>query len=91
MAPALELASKEGMGVIAMKVARAVYPGPGRGEVEPNRIDALNHEINGDWSLPQKAYLWALKNDRISAVISNMVTHQHVRENLTLPRRVERV
>lgn len=81
----LEIAAKKGIGVIAMKVARAVYPGPGRDAADASRISTVNSEITGNWSLPQKAYLWALKNPRISAVISNMVTHDHVRENLILP------
>jgi len=82
----LQRAASNGVGVIAMKVARAVNPGPGRGSVDPSRIDSVNSEIQGDWSLPQKAYLWALKNPHINAVISNMVTHDHVKENLILPK-----
>jgi len=86
---ALEKAAKKGIGVIAMKVARAVHPGPGRGEVDPSRITNINAAVEGSWKLPQKAYLWALKNPNISAVISNMVTHDHVRDNLILPQAVK--
>ncbi len=82
----LEEAAKKGIGVIAMKVARPVNPGVGRDPADPSRIEAINSKIEGNWSVPQKAYLWALKNPHISTVISNMVTHEHVRENLILPK-----
>lgn len=91
MSSALQLAAEEQFGVIAMKVARAVYPGPGRGNVDTSRIDALNAEVSGEWKLPQKAYLWALRNRRIGAVISNMVNHQQVQDNLILPEAAEQL
>ncbi len=82
----LERAAKKGIGVIAMKVARPVNPGVGRDPADPSRVETINSKVEGNWSVPQKAYLWALKNPHISTVISNMVTHDHVRENLILPK-----
>lgn len=82
----LEQAAKKGIGVIAMKVARPVNPGLGRDPADSSRIEKIDSEIEGNWSVPQKAYLWALKNPHISTVISNMVTHDHVQENLILPK-----
>lgn len=73
------------LGVIAMKVARPVFPGPGKGEVDPARRRRLDRAIQGDWSIPQRAYLWALRNKNLAAVISNMVNADQVRDNLTLP------
>jgi aryl-alcohol dehydrogenase-like predicted oxidoreductase len=73
------------LGVIAMKVARAVYPGTGRGEADPSRIEKLESIVEGSWSVPQKAYLWGLSNTNLSAVISNITDDQHLEENLKLP------
>ena len=78
-------AKKHDLGVIAMKVARTVYPGGGRGEVDPKRIEKLEAVVDGPWSLPQKAYLWGLGNDNLSAVISNITNEQQLEENLKLP------
>ncbi len=78
-------AHDQGIGVIAMKVARPVHPGPGRGPVDPNRIEKIKPAISGTWSIPQKAYLWALKNPYLSAAISNMTNLEQVEANLKLP------
>jgi hypothetical protein len=49
------------------------------------RAEKLNRLIPGeDMKLPVKAYLWALQNPRLSAVISNLWDEQHVRENLSV-------
>jgi aryl-alcohol dehydrogenase-like predicted oxidoreductase len=82
---ALSRAHSRDLGVIAMKVARPVFPGPRRGPADPSRVRLLEREIQGDWSVPQRAYLWALRNKNLSAVISNMVDADQVRENLVLP------
>ncbi|MHC4406520.1 MAG: aldo/keto reductase [Planctomycetota bacterium] len=82
---ALSHAHSSDLGVIAMKVARPVFPGPGRGPADPSRVRLLEREIQGDWSVPQRAYLWALRNKNLSAVVSNMVNADQVRENLILP------
>jgi aryl-alcohol dehydrogenase-like predicted oxidoreductase len=73
------------VGVIAMKVARTVYPGDGRREPDPKRIEKLAAIIDGPWSVPQKAYLWGLSNDNLSAVISNITNDHQLEENLKLP------
>jgi len=85
MEKALAKASASGVGVIAMKVARAVFPGEGRAPAATERIEKIQSKVEGDWSVPQKAYLWALRNSHIDAVISNMEKHQHVTDNLVLP------
>ena len=78
-------AKQADVGVIAMKVARPVYPGPNRGTGDAEAAQRLERMIPGEWSTPQRAYLWALRNQNLSAVISNMVTADHVRENIGLP------
>lgn len=86
MDEAIRQAYQSGMGVIGMKVAMAVAtqheelrPLPGW------RAEKLNQLIpDDDMKLPVKAYLWALQNPRISAVISNLWDEQHVRENLSV-------
>ena len=82
---ALAEAHSRDFGVIAMKVARPVFPGRGRGTADPARLRLLDREIQGDWSVPQRAYLWALRNKNLSAVVSNMVNADQVRDNLILP------
>jgi aryl-alcohol dehydrogenase-like predicted oxidoreductase len=78
-------AKSRGLGVIAMKVARTVHPGKGRGNGDPKRIEKLDAIVKGSWSVPQKAYLWGLSNDNLSAVISNMTDDAQLEENLKLP------
>jgi aryl-alcohol dehydrogenase-like predicted oxidoreductase len=82
---ALKQANKNGVGVVAMKVARAVNPGRGRGNVDASRIQKIQSAVPGAWSIPQKAYLWALKNPHLSAAISNMTNLEQVEANLKLP------
>lgn len=84
--PAINEAEQKGVGVIAMKVARPIYPGINRGPVDPERARLLEAKIDGKWSLPQKAYLWALANKKLSAVIANMVDDEQVAQNLPLPK-----
>jgi aryl-alcohol dehydrogenase-like predicted oxidoreductase len=83
---AIRQAHQSGMGVIGMKVAMAVATQ--HEELRPLpawRGEKLNRLIPGDdMKLPVKAYLWALQNPRISAVISNLWDEQHVRENLSV-------
>jgi predicted aldo/keto reductase-like oxidoreductase len=40
--------------------------------------------VPGDDKPPVKAYLWALQNPNISAVISNLWDEQHLNENLSV-------
>lgn len=81
----IELAKESGMGIIAMKAAMAVAtqhealkPIPGW------RIQKVERIVPGDMKPPVKAYLWALQNPNISAVISNLWSEQYVNENLSV-------
>jgi aryl-alcohol dehydrogenase-like predicted oxidoreductase len=81
---AIARASKSDVGVIAMKVARPVFPGPGGGEPNSAGLKRLEAETPGPLSVPKKAYLWVLKNPNVTAVISDMVNQKLVDENLPL-------
>lgn len=76
-------AYRKDFGIVAMKVARPVNPGRPR-DIPQSRLDKLNHVIPGDMSIPKKAYLWALQNPNITAVISEMGDADLVRDNLSL-------
>ncbi len=80
----LSEAYRRNVGVIAMKVARSVFSGNSKVPVPKNRTEKLNHVIPGDMKIPMKAYLWALQNQNISCVISNMENVTQVSENLSL-------
>jgi predicted aldo/keto reductase-like oxidoreductase len=80
---ALERARKEDLGVIAMKVARPVHPGRNQ-PVDERKVRIVEGSITGSLKLPQKAYLWALRNPNISGVISEMINAEHVRDNVPL-------
>ena len=82
-------AKERDLGVIAMKVARAVHPGKGRGEADPARIEKLEAIVSGNLSVPQKAYVWGLRNENLSAVIANMVDDEQLQDNLKLPAMVD--
>lgn len=83
--PALEKAKKAGVGVVAMKVARAVYNGRGDGtQDDPARVARMHELVPGSLKVPQKAYLWGLRNENLSAVISNMTDLAMVDDNLPL-------
>lgn len=81
--PALERARRNHLGVIAMKVARPVYPSPQR-PAEPERIRKMEEAFPEPGKLPHRAYLWAIRNPNLSAVISEMVNSTMVQENLPL-------
>lgn len=84
VAPALERAHKEDFGIVAMKVARPVYTGRTSQPASAERVARLNQAFPGDLKVPQRAYLWALRNPNLSAVISELVNAHLVRENLPL-------
>ncbi len=86
MDEAIRQAHKAEMGVIGMKVAMAVATQHESLRPLPAwRGEKLNQLIPGDdMKLPVKAYLWALQNPRVSAVISNLWDDQHVNENLSV-------
>ncbi len=82
---AIDKAKKADLGVIAMKVARPVHSGGGnRPAPPPERIEKLQAAIPGSLKVPQKAYVWALKNPSLTAVISEMGNAALVDDNVPL-------
>lgn len=82
---AIRKAFDAGIGVIGMKVAMAVATQHEQLKPLPAWREAkLNMIVPGDMKAPVKAYLWALQNPRISAVISNMWDENQIRENLSV-------
>jgi aryl-alcohol dehydrogenase-like predicted oxidoreductase len=78
-------ATDRGLGIIGMKVAMAVATHHKSLQPVPHwRIDKVQRIVPGEMKAPMKAYLWALQNPRISAVISNLWDETFVRENLSL-------
>ena len=85
---ALAEARKKDLGVIAMKAARPVWNGRGAGAPDdPARQALIQKAMPGDLKIPQKAYLWALRNPAVAAVNSEMVNAEMVRDNLPLAAR----
>ncbi len=83
--PAIQKAARAGMGIIAMKAAAAINPISESLKPVPEwRIAKLNHTLPGDMPLIQKAYLWALQNPYISAVISEIPFKEAIAENLSV-------
>jgi aryl-alcohol dehydrogenase-like predicted oxidoreductase len=81
---AIRHAKKNGVGVIAMKAAMAVATHHQGLEIPEWRVDKVNRVVPGDMKPPMKAYLWALQNPNITAVISNLWDETYIRENLSL-------
>jgi aryl-alcohol dehydrogenase-like predicted oxidoreductase len=80
---ALRQAHAKGLGVIAMKAAHAVATHHKPLQPVPQwRIDKVNRIVPGDLKPPLKAYIWALQNPHLTAVISNLWDETYVRENL---------
>jgi aryl-alcohol dehydrogenase-like predicted oxidoreductase len=85
VAKSLERAHKNGLGVIAMKVARPVYHGRNNGQPDdPRRVAMIQKEVPGNLKTPQKAYLFALRNPNLTAVISELINADLVRDNMPL-------
>ena len=84
-------AASRGVGIIAMKAAHAVATHHRPLQPVPKwRVEKVERIVPGDWTAPQKAYLWALQDPRIAAVISNLWDATFVEENLALAgKRVE--
>lgn len=80
---ALKAAKKAGLGIISMKSARPFNFRPPR-QTPAEHMDRLHAVIPGDLKPMQKAYLWNLRNPNLTAAISEMVTMDHVRENVPL-------
>jgi aryl-alcohol dehydrogenase-like predicted oxidoreductase len=91
--PAIQKAARAGMGIIAMKAAAAINPGWEALKPVPEwRIAKLNHTLPGDMPIIEKAYLWALQNPYISAVISEIPFKEAIAQNLkVVGRKVELV
>jgi predicted aldo/keto reductase-like oxidoreductase len=81
--PVLARAKQRDFGVVAMKVARPVHPGRDAGP-PPERLQRLDKAVPGALKVQQKAYVWALRNPNLSAVISEMIDQQHVDDNFPL-------
>ena len=76
-------AHAKGVGVIGMKVAHAVATHHKPLQPIPQwRVEKIHRIIPGEEKAPVKAYLWALQNPCISAVVSNLWDENYVRENL---------
>jgi aryl-alcohol dehydrogenase-like predicted oxidoreductase len=85
MHEAIRSAKNAGLGIIGMKVAMAVATHHKKLQPLPQwRIDKVNQIVPGDMKAPMKAYVWALQNPNISAVISNLWDEKFVEENLSL-------
>jgi predicted aldo/keto reductase-like oxidoreductase len=84
MAPALEEAKTADFGVIAMKVAQAVFEPNRDATPRPERVALLEQTVPGEDNVFQKAYRFGLSNPNLSAVISNMVDETQVSENLAV-------
>jgi predicted aldo/keto reductase-like oxidoreductase len=81
----IKRAYEHGVGIIAMKVAMAVATHHKALQPIPQwRIDKVEHIVPGDLKAPLKAYLWALQNPNITAVISNLWDEQFINENLSI-------
>lgn len=73
------------MGIIAMKAAMAVATHHKKLQPIPQwRVDKVQRIVPGDMKAPMKAYVWALQNPNLSAVISNLWDPTFVEENLSL-------
>ncbi len=88
---AIRQAAAKGMGVISMKAAHAVATHHKALQPIPDwRVQKINRVITGEMKAPMKAYLWALQNPHIAAVISNLWDETFIKENLSLAgRKVE--
>jgi aryl-alcohol dehydrogenase-like predicted oxidoreductase len=84
VAPALEEAKKADFGVIAMKVAQAMFEPNRDATPRPERVALLDKTVPGELNTFQKAYRFGLSNPNLSAVISNMVDEKQVEENLAV-------
>jgi aryl-alcohol dehydrogenase-like predicted oxidoreductase len=82
--PALQEAKKADFGVIAMKVAQAVFEPNRDATPRPERVALLESTVPGEGSIFQKAYRYGLSNPSLSAVISNMVDEKQMEENLAV-------
>ena len=82
---ALDKAHAADLGVIAMKVARPCHHGRDNGlPDDPRRVAMIEEAVPGNLSVPQKCYLWVLRDSRIAAVNSELKDSKIVADNLPL-------
>ncbi len=82
---ALNRARQAGLGVIAMKVARPCHHGRNNGQPnDPRRVAMIEEAVPGNLSVPQKCYLWALRDARVTCVNSDLQDSAMVADNLPL-------
>lgn len=82
---ALDRAQAADVGVIAMKVARPCHHGRDNGlPNDPRRVAMIERAVPGKLSVPQKCYLWVLRDSRIAAVNSDLKNSSMVADNLPL-------
>ena len=82
---ALDRAQAADLGVIAMKVARPCHHGRDNGlPNDPRRVAMIERAVPGELSVPQKCYLWVLRDSRIAAVNSELKNLAMVADNLPL-------
>ena len=82
---ALDRAQAADLGVIAMKVARPCHHGRDNGlPNDPRRVAMIERAVPGELSVPQKCYLWVLRDSRIAAVNSELKNSAMVADNLPL-------
>lgn len=81
---AIANAHKADLGVVAMKVARPVFGSPNRPTLRPEAAKTLDETLPGALKVPQKAYVWALKNPNLTAAISEMGNMDLVKDNVPL-------
>ncbi len=80
---AMAQAKKAGLGVISMKSARPFNFRAPR-QTPEEHMSKLNAAVPGDLKPMQKAYIWNLRNPNLTAAISEMVTMDHVKDNVPL-------
>lgn len=82
--PAIAEAKAANFGVVAMKLAQAVFDPDRSTDARPERKALLDGLVPGEWNIWQKAYRFGLSNPDLSAAISNMVNEKQVEENLAV-------
>jgi aryl-alcohol dehydrogenase-like predicted oxidoreductase len=81
----IKRARENNIGLIAMKAAMAVATpyDPLQVPVPEWRVQKLNRIVPEEMKIQVKAFLWALQNQDLSAVVAGMTTEEMLIENLT--------
>lgn len=82
--PALAEAKRADFGIVAMKLAQAVFEPDRSTDTRPERLALLDKMVPGELNTYQKAYTFGLSNPNLTAVISNMVDEKQATENLAV-------